>query len=172
MPEVRAYIGVGSNIDPERHIPTGLRALQNAFGALDISPAYRSPPLGFEGADFINCVAGIDCDLGITALIGTLKTLESNAGRQAQTATGSRELDLDLLLYGEQAIHCDGIVLPRPDVLEYAFVLRPLAELAPTFMHPETGHTLAWHWENFTGESVTLTPVALNGAESARFPTD
>lgn len=168
MPEVRAYIGVGSNIDPERHIPTGLRALRNAFGALDISPAYRSPPLGFEGADFINCVAGIDCDLGITALIGTLKTLESNAGRQARTATGSRELDLDLLLYGKQVIHSGEIVLPRPDVLEYAFVLRPLAELAPTFTHPATGRTLAWHWDNFTGENVALTPVTLNSLESTK----
>ncbi|MGA7966659.1 MAG: 2-amino-4-hydroxy-6-hydroxymethyldihydropteridine diphosphokinase [Gammaproteobacteria bacterium] len=168
MPEVRAYIGVGSNIDPERHIPAGLRALQNAFGALDISPAYRSPPLGFKGADFINCVAGIDCDLGIAALIGTLKTLESNAGRQSQTTAGSRELDLDLLLYGKQVIHSEEIILPRPDVLEYAFVLRPLAELAPTFTHPVTGHTLAWHWDNFTGEAVALAPIALNGLESTR----
>lgn len=164
MPDVRAYIGVGSNIDPERHIPAALGALRTAFGILHVSPAYRSPPLGFEGADFINCVVGIDCNLDIAVLIGQLKALEVNAGRQTGVTPGSRELDLDLLLYGEQIIHNDGIVLPRPDVLAYAFVLRPLAELAPTFTHPGTGRTLAWHWENFTGEAVALTPVALNSA--------
>ncbi|MGH8127589.1 MAG: 2-amino-4-hydroxy-6-hydroxymethyldihydropteridine diphosphokinase [Gammaproteobacteria bacterium] len=166
MPDVRAYIGVGSNIDPERHIPVALRGLRSAFDKIDMSPAYRSPPLGFEGADFINCVVGIDCDLDTAALIEKLKALEASAGRQTRAATGSRELDLDLLLYGEQVIHIEGTILPRPDVLEYAFVLRPLAELAPAFTHPETGRTLAWHWENFTGEAVALTPVALNSVGS------
>lgn len=161
MPEVEAYIGVGSNINPQRHIPAALRALRTAFGTLDRSPAYQSPPLGFAGADFINCVVRIANRLDVVALIAKLKTLESSAGRQTRVTSRSRELDLDLLLYGDRIIHCDGIELPRPDVLEYAFVLRPLAELAPTFRHPLTGRNLAWHWEHFEGTAIALTPVTL-----------
>ena len=166
MPEVTAYIGVGSNIDPQHHVPVALRALRTTFGTLDRSPAYRSPPLGFEGADFINCVVRITGCLDVTALIAKLKALESSAGRQTRATSRSRELDLDLLLYGDGIIHRDGIALPRPDVLEYAFVLRPLAELAPAFPHPVTGRSLAWHWEHFAGAALALTPVTLSGAES------
>ncbi len=166
MPEVEAYIGVGSNIDPQRHIPAALQALRTTFGTLDRSPAYRSLPLSFEGADFINCVVRITSRLDVTALIADLKVLESSAGRQTRAASRSRELDLDLLLYGDGIIHRDGIALPRPDVLEYAFVLRPLAELAPAFRHPLTGHNLAWHWKHFEGVAITLTPATSSGAES------
>ncbi len=166
MPKIAAYIGVGSNIDPQRHIPAALRALHTAFGALGQSPAYQSPPLGFSGADFINCVVRIAGRLDVTALIAKLKTLESSAGRQTRATSRSRELDLDLLLYGDGIIHRDGIALPRPDVLEYAFVLRPLAELAPAFRHPLTGRSLAWHWKHFEGIAITLTPVTLSGVES------
>lgn len=102
--------------------------------------------------------------MDIPALVATLKTLEADAGRQTRATTGSRELDLDLLLYGDCVIREDGLVLPRPDVLEYAFVLRPLAELAPTLVHPVTGRTLAWHWDHFKGQAVALGPVALEGA--------
>ena len=168
MPDAAAFIGVGSNIDPQRHIPDALRALRSRFGPIACSPAYRSPPLGFEGEDFINCAVRLHSGLGAAQLVACLKDLESKAGRRAgRSAPGSRELDLDLLLYGDRVIDREGIRLPRPDVLEYAFVLRPLADLAPGLVHPQTGRTLAWHWRHFTGEPVALAPVALDPAGGA-----
>jgi len=167
MADAAAYIGVGSNIAPERHVPTALDALRAAFGEIVCSPAYRSPPLGFEGSDFINCVVRIDSHLEVPDLIARLKTLESRAGRQTRTAPGSRELDLDLLLYDDRVIDLGAIRLPRPDVLDYAFVLRPLADLAPALVHPVTGRSLAWHWAHFEGDAVALTPVALDNLDGA-----
>jgi 2-amino-4-hydroxy-6-hydroxymethyldihydropteridine diphosphokinase len=61
----------------------------------------------------------------------------------------SRPLDIDLLLYGEQVISEPPVHVPRSDVLEYGFVLRPLAELAPELVHPQTGQTLSSHWQQF-----------------------
>ena len=167
MADVAVYIGVGSNIAPERHVPMALDALRSAFGGIACSPAYRSPPLGFEGEDFINCVVRIDSRMEVAELVAHLKTLESRAGRQTRTAPGSRELDLDLLLYGDRVIDLGAIRLPRPDVLDYAFVLRHLADLAPALVHPVTGRSLAWHWANFEGKAVMLTPAVLDGIDGA-----
>ena len=167
MADVAAYIGVGSNIAPERHVPMALDALRSTFGEIVCSPAYRSPPLGFEGEDFINCVVRADTRLEVTELIAHLKTLESRAGRQTRATHGSRELDLDLQLYDDRAIDLGAIRLPRPDILDYAFVLRPFADLAPALVHPVTGRSLAWHWANFEGKAVMLTPAVLDGIDGA-----
>lgn len=168
MRERPAFVGIGSNIEPARHIPEALRALRSDFGPIACSPAYRSPPLGFEGEDFINCVVRLENSIETAALVAYLKALESRAGRRADATTpGSRELDLDLLLHGDCVIDGGGIRLPRPDVLEYAFVLRPLADLAPGLVHPQTGRTLAWHLRHFDGEPVALTPVALEAEDGA-----
>lgn len=163
MTERGAYIGIGSNIEPLRHIPSALRALRERFGALACSPAYRSPPLGFEGADFINCVVRIDTGLAPDKLVACLKGLESDAGRRLLGTHRSRELDLDLLLYGGLVLRDGALRLPRSDVLDYAFVLRPFAELAPDLVHPLTGRSLAWHWAHFEGDAVALAPVTVDG---------
>ena len=71
-----------------------------------------------------------------------------------------RSLDIDLLLYDDQVIDSPPLRIPRSDILEYAFVLRPLAELAPGIKHPVTGRTLADHWADFDQASQPLVPVA------------
>ncbi|HYW77317.1 MAG TPA: 2-amino-4-hydroxy-6-hydroxymethyldihydropteridine diphosphokinase [Gammaproteobacteria bacterium] len=162
MNEIEAYIGVGSNIEPELHIANVLAALEHRHGPIRTSPLYRSAPVGFEGPPFINGVILINSRLGLDALIEDLKGLERQSGRNHQSeGMGSRELDLDLLLYGESVVHRNDLVLPRPDILKYPFVLRPLAELAPTRLHPETGRSFAWHWEHFAGIPAELEPVTL-----------
>ncbi len=165
MSEIEAYIGIGSNIEPEAHVGRALTALEQSLWPIAISPLYRSPPVGFEGEEFINGVVRVTSRAGLDVLIETLKTLEKQSGRNRKASgMGSRELDLDLLLYGDSILRRDGLVLPRPDILRYPFVLRPLAELAPARLHPETGRTFAWHWEHFTGIPADLEPVTLPGA--------
>ncbi len=165
MNEVEAYIGVGSNIEPELHIGNALDTLAHSQGPIAVSPLYRSAPVGFEGEPFINGVVRITSHAGLDALVEDLKALERQSGRhRRREGMGARELDLDLLLYGESILRRDGLVLPRPDILRYPFVLRPLAELAPARLHPETGQTFSWHWKHFTGIPADLEPVTLPGA--------
>lgn len=159
MLERDLYIALGSNIEPERHVPAALAALAEAYGPLSVSTLYRSAPVGFEGPDFVNGVARAQTAESLSNLREHLKTLERWAGRNHTQGLATRELDLDLLLFGEERIAADGIVLPRPDILEYAFVLRPLAEIAPEVRHPETGRSFAWHWRHFEGPPAALTPI-------------
>jgi len=165
MNEIEAYIGVGSNIEPALHIANALAALEKNLGPIAVSPLYRSAPVGFVGDAFINGVIRVTSRAGLDELIEDLKGLERQSGRNRRgEGVGSRELDLDLLLYGESILRRDGLVLPRPDILRYPFVLRPLAELAPARLHPETGQTFAWHWKHFKGIPTELEAVTLPGA--------
>ena len=146
----RAYVGVGSNIRPERHVPQALSLLQAEFGDLQASSVYECPPLGFEGEAFHNLVVSFETDFGIDALVATLRRIEDFCGRlRGASASPSRTLDLDLLLYGEGMSAGDGIELPRDDVLAYAFVLAPLAEIAPAVKHPVAQRTFAELWSEF-----------------------
>ena len=146
----RAYVGIGSNIRPERHVPQALALLRAEFRGIQASSVYECPPLGFDGEAFHNLVVSFETDLGIEPLIATLRTIESACGRSRRASgSPSRTLDLDLLLYGEVESAGDGIELPRGDVLSYAFVLAPLAEIAPTLKHPVAQRTFAELWSEF-----------------------
>ncbi|MGH8162523.1 MAG: 2-amino-4-hydroxy-6-hydroxymethyldihydropteridine diphosphokinase [Gammaproteobacteria bacterium] len=163
MAEHEIYLSIGSNIAPERHIPAALAALEAAYGPLVVSPWYRSAPVGFEGPDFINGVVRGRTGDGFARLRERLKRLERRAGRDQSKRLATRELDLDLLLFGDEIIEEDDFAIPRPDILEYAFVLRPLAEMAPEATHPATGRSFAWHWRHFMGEQIALESVSLEG---------
>ncbi len=162
MAERAIYIAIGSNSEPARHVSAALAKLEAGYGPLTVSPLYRSAPVGFEGPDFINGVAGGRTEAELAALRGHLKELERQAGRDQSETLATRELDLDLLLFGDAVIAQEEIVIPRPDILNYAFVLRPLAEIAPQVLHPETGRSFAWHWQHFDGERIPLQPVILS----------
>ena len=98
MNEVEAYIGVGSNIEPELHVANALAALQRSLGPIAVSPLYRSAPIGFDGDAFINGVARVTSRAGLDALVEDLKSLERQSGRSRRgEGMGARELDLDLL---------------------------------------------------------------------------
>jgi len=155
----RAWISIGSNVEPERNVREAIAALRREFGELILSPVYRTPAEGFEGDDFLNLVAGIDTDLPPAEIRDRLHRLEDRQGRVRGTEKfASRTLDLDLLTFGSRVD--PGLGLPRDEILKYAFVLRPLAEVAPTERHPETGETYAGLWRRFPHKPV-MTEVVL-----------
>ena len=144
------FLGLGSNIDPVENLRLGVAELRNTYVQVRLSPVYRSPPLGFEGADFLNLVAQIESDSSPMTIHDELERIHDLAGRvRGDSAFLARTLDIDLLLYDQLVIHEPPVRLPRKDVLEYPFVLKPLADIAPDTVHPLTGQTLADEWSNF-----------------------
>lgn len=144
---VQVALGIGSNLARRRHIGAGVDALRQRFGVLRLSPVYRSPSAGFDGPDFYNLVALFETSLAIDALHDALRHIESSAGRQrGDDAFVSRTLDIDILLYGDAVLHASGYDVPRGEILEYPFVLKPLADLMPAALHPQSGRSFATHW--------------------------
>jgi len=143
----KAYLSLGSNQDPERHLSQALDELRARFGSLVVSPTYRSPAEGFEGPDFLNNAVIIDSDLNIVALDAWLHALEDSHGRRRDVPRfSSRPLDIDIVFYDSLTFKGSGnLQVPRPD-LEHAFVLKPLADIAPDFRDPSSGKTLAALW--------------------------
>lgn len=158
---VQIYLGLGSNIDPEENLRLGICELRDRYGKLAVSAVYRSAAVGFEGPDFLNLVVGCATDQSPGEVNEEIEIIHGKAGRKrGEEKFSSRPLDIDLLLYGDQVIDAPPLRIPRSDILEYAFVLRPLAELAPGVAHPLTGRTLADHWADFDQASQPLVPVA------------
>lgn len=136
----RVYLSMGSNIEPLHHIRTGLTHLQRQFGPLILSSVYESQAVGFKGDNFYNLVTGFDTSMTIYQVVDILRHIEQVNGRQRQSKRFStRTLDLDLLLYDDLILKTDNLEVPRDEISQYAFVLLPLAEIAPTARHPLTG---------------------------------
>jgi 2-amino-4-hydroxy-6-hydroxymethyldihydropteridine diphosphokinase len=158
MPEV--FIGVGSNVEPRRHLGAGLRALAERFGLLRLSPVYRNSAVGFEGDDFLNMVIAFESDEPVGEVAAALAEIEAANGRhRGEAKFAPRTLDLDLLLYGDLVGEVDGIRLPRDEITRYAFVLKPLADLVGERRHPELGRSYAELWDDFDGERHPLQRV-------------
>ena len=159
----RVYLGIGSNIDAERNIALGLREIEKRFGRPELSPVYRAAAVGFDGEDFLNLVVRIDCALPALELIGEIEAIHELAGRQrrADNKWVARSLDIDLLLYGKLISPERPLRVPRADILDYAFVLKPLTDLAPEERHPVTGRRFADHWQEFDDSGQPLTPVTM-----------
>ena len=158
----RVYLGLGSNLEPDANLKLGVRELRSRFGDIDLSPVYRSAAVGFEGEDFLNLVGGLDTEDSPLEIHAQIEVIHDLAGRERGTNKFiSRPLDIDLLLYDDQVLETPRFRIPRPDVLEYSFVLRPLSELAPHVVHPETGLTMARHWAEFDAGGHPLEPVSV-----------
>ncbi len=155
------YLSLGSNIERRRHIGAALDALAENFGELEISSVYESESVGFEGDSFYNLVVGIRSELGVGQISRILKGIEDSNGRDRSAPKfGSRSLDIDILTLDETVGELDGISLPRDEVLKNAFVLLPLAELAPQSLHPVTENSYAQHWQDYDKNKQKLWPVS------------
>ena len=159
MPEI--YVGAGSNVDPELHLGRALIALADRYGVLRLSPLYENSPVGFDGDDFLNLVIAFETDEYIPAVNASLAAIEAASGRTRDTGKFSpRSLDLDLLLYGDLS-DPEVAGIPRGEILEYAFVLKPLSELCPDGEHPVVKRTFADLWSAFDKTGVDLRPRPL-----------
>ena len=157
------YLSLGSNIQRYKHIAAALDALAENFGDLQISSVYESESVGFEGDSFLNLVVGIHSSLGVGEISAILKTIEDQNGRdRSGPRFGPRSLDIDILTVDDLRGEIDGIELPRDEVLKNAFVLLPLAEIAPQQQHPVTGQSYSQHWQAFDREKQKLWPVEFN----------
>jgi len=156
------YVGLGSNIDPEDNLHLGVRELRARYGELQLSAVYRSKSVGFDGQDFLNLVASFETDSSPAAVCKEIEVIHTLAGRDRHDGKwASRSLDIDLLLYDDLVVDEKPVRIPRNDVLEYSFVLRPLAELAPELRHPVTGRTMREHWQEFDAAGHPLEVVGV-----------
>ncbi len=154
------FLGLGSNIERERYITAGLDAVSRLFGHFACSPVYDAPAVGFNGEPFLNLVVEVRTDLSVGELARQLRHIEYEHGRpQNAKPLAPRQLDIDLLLYDELVGEVDGVVLPREEILRNAFVLRPLAELAPEQRHPQLERSFAELWSEFDQTAQPLRRV-------------
>ncbi len=149
------FIGIGSSIDKQKNVRLGLKALQKEFGQLQISPIYESEAVGFSGCNFYNLVVQFSSELAITELIKLIKEIEVTHGRPKNAIKfAPRTLDLDLLLYDQLIDHKNN--LPRAEIVQNAFVLKPLADLAPQLKHPVSHETYQHLWQNYPQDKQKL----------------
>ena len=143
-----ALLSLGSNLEPEANLASAARALRERFGGVRFSPVYRVPAVGFEGPDFLNAAALLQSDLGPVELDAWLHALEDAHGRRRDVPRfSSRTLDIDLVFFDDVVMKGPGhLELPRPE-LKHAFVLGPLADVAPDFRDPVSGRTLSAAWQ-------------------------
>ncbi|AWB66881.1 2-amino-4-hydroxy-6-hydroxymethyldihydropteridine diphosphokinase [Saccharobesus litoralis] len=156
------FISIGSNVEREQHILNGVNALKLAFENVVLSPVFESEAVGFNGDPFLNLAASAQTDKSIAEVVALLKQIEDSNGRVRKCEKfSSRTLDLDLLTY-DQLVVSEPVVLPRDEITKNAFVLWPLAELAPTEIHPTVLKTYQQMWNEYDKTQQKLHIVPFN----------
>ncbi len=152
----RGYISLGSNIDKEKNVISALDSLEKQFGKLIVSSTFESEAIGFSGEPFYNLIIGFDSDLEVKKVAKILRQIEEDHGRTRNCKKfSSRTLDLDLVLYGNLVISDGRLQIPRNEIERYAFVLEPLAEIAPDLKHPVDHKRYADLWRDFDKSNLT-----------------
>ncbi|MDB6051236.1 MAG: 7,8-dihydro-6-hydroxymethylpterin-pyrophosphokinae [Pseudomonas sp.] len=158
MPLTQIFLGLGSNIEREKHLHAGLEALDSFLHEMTCSPVFESQPVGIKSGPFFNLVVTAYTDLPLMELDRRLKFIEADNGRYAPERKGL-PLDIDVLLFGEQVGNFDGLILPRAEILKNAFVLWPLSLIAPQRVHPGVSKTFEALWREAQIDQV-LAPVS------------
>lgn len=151
------YLSLGSNVDRHKNIAAALDALAELLGELTISSVYESKSVGFDGNNFFNLVVGAQTVLSIAELSENLKRIEDANGRKRNGPKFSpRTLDIDILTYGDFVGVESGVELPRAEITKNAFVLLPLAEIAPQVLHPQVQKSYQQLWAEYDQPSQSL----------------
>ena len=158
----RAYVSIGSNVNARENVKASLQLLEKKFGLLELSKSYQNPAVGFKGEAFINLVVGFDSILGVQGTAAELRDVEAQLGRdRSRPKFSARTIDIDLLILDNSVVSQSGISLPRGEILKYAFVLCPLAELMGELVHPEAQQSYTQLWRAFSGDKTSLQVVDL-----------
>jgi 2-amino-4-hydroxy-6-hydroxymethyldihydropteridine diphosphokinase len=153
-------LGLGSNINPKENLGSCLDELLLRFKDLALSSVFKSQARGYTGPDYLNMAVGFNTDMPLQELALLLKKIEDKHGRDRTAPRLSKTtLDIDLLTYGDKAGRFDNIILPRPEILEAAHVLKPLSQVAARYKHPVLKKTYAELWKAFDNQDQILTPV-------------
>ena len=154
------FLGIGSNESPEKNLRLAVNELRSRYGEVVLSSVYRSAAVGFDGDDFLNLVVRLNSGASPLSICNEIELIHNIAGRErGSDKWEARTLDIDLLLYNDLVRDERPVRVPRGDVLQYSFVLWPLAEIAPDYVHPVTGKTLLQHWQEFDAASHPLEHV-------------
>ncbi|HYM36251.1 MAG TPA: 2-amino-4-hydroxy-6-hydroxymethyldihydropteridine diphosphokinase [Steroidobacteraceae bacterium] len=155
----KVFVAAGSNVDPLANLQRALLELKKHY-RLKLSPAYRNKAVGFEGEDFINLVIEFETTDSVEQVIAHLHEAEAVCGRPRDAPKWApRTMDLDLLLFGDLVHDDERVKLPRRDLTKRAYMLRPMAELAPDVRHPILGRTMRELWSEFDSKGHEMSRV-------------
>jgi 2-amino-4-hydroxy-6-hydroxymethyldihydropteridine diphosphokinase len=162
------FVGVGSSIEPQRNLTHALDALRRTFPGLVVSSCYQNKAVGFEGDDFLNLAVGFETELTLDEVLAQLYRIEAECGRSRDAPKWApRSMDLDVLLFGDCVCESPSVVLPRPDLLKRAYMLGPLAQIAPETMHPTAHRTIGVLWSSFDQAAHPMQRVMLSSRRRA-----
>lgn len=144
------FIGIGSNLGERKsYIRLALEKISSLGKNLCYSHVYRTKPYGETAQpDFLNMVVKMETDLSPETLLEHLLSIETELGRKRTKKWGPRTIDLDILFYDNLILTTPKLTIPHPDLQNRAFVLKPLMDIDPSFVHPILGKTIAELWEN------------------------
>ena len=159
------YVAAGSNVEPIANLRRALGVLAAHYPSMRASRAWRNRAVGFEGDDFVNLAVGFETGEDVRAVLGRLHEAEAACGRARNAPKWApRSMDLDILMYGDMVCDEPGLVLPRPDLTRRAYMLGPMAELAPGLVHPVERATIAELWSRFDRDAHRMELVDLGWA--------
>jgi 2-amino-4-hydroxy-6-hydroxymethyldihydropteridine diphosphokinase len=157
------YIGIGSNVDREENIRSCIKSLHEKYSVISLSPLYETSSMGFDGPNFYNLVCCFETSQDVVVLKTELSVIEKNHGRSMnETKFSSRTLDIDILYYDDLIYEDDNLKLPRKEIIQYDFVLQPLVDIAPEFIHPLIKKTNKEIMDEFSIEKNIIKEIPIN----------
>ncbi len=155
------FLSLGTNLgDRLANLQRAVAALPPAVRVQAVSPIYKTQPWGYRDQPyFLNMCLAAESDLTPVALLQQLQSLERELGRRPGPRWGPRLIDIDILFYGQRQVHTPYLTIPHPELAQRAFVLIPLAALAPDLVHPQTGQSVAQMAQQVDATGVILEPT-------------